>query len=219
MELLPKEVNVQFAYDGPMGLREVKAARTKRQIVDVAYQLFLDQGYDETTMEQIAERAEVGSSTLYRYFPSKDLLILERLTASLDLATALTHRPADEPVGTALGRALLDALESVDEDPRFSQIRKIIDAAPVPRARLWDVVMRSRADFERVLAERMGLAPADLQVLLTARLSFQMWEIAAERWWSGDRSATRAEMLDEVLRASQAVDIVLPEPLAVAISR
>jgi AcrR family transcriptional regulator len=197
-----------------MGLRELKAARTKRQIVDIAYTLFIEQGYDETTMEQIAERAEIGSSTLYRYFPSKDLLILDRLTAAVDLATALEARPADEPIAHAISHALLDALEGFDDDPNFPRIRKVIDNAPVPRARLWDVVMRARERYEHVLAARMRLAPDDLHVVLTARLTFLLWEITAERWWSGDRSASRPQMLDEVLRALHDLDIVLPEPLS-----
>ena len=63
-----------------MGLREVKAARTREHIVDVAIELFIAQGYDQTTMEQIAEKAEVAPSTLYRYFTSKDLLVAHRVT-------------------------------------------------------------------------------------------------------------------------------------------
>lgn len=200
-------------YSCPMGLREVKAERTRRHIVDVAYGLFLSQGYDPTTMEQIAEAAEVGSSTLYRYFPSKDLLLLDKLTASLDLASPLAARPADEPVAQALSRALLDAMESADDDPRFSDIRRIIDNAPVPRARLWDIVMQSRSRFEEVLAGRLGLAADDLRVVMAAGLSFHVWEIAAERWWSSDRTRSQAETLEEVLGALHAVDVLLPAPM------
>lgn len=125
-----------------MGLRETKAARTRDQILDVAAELFLAQGYDETTMEQIAERAEIAPSTLYRYFPSKDLLILGRLTETLQLGAVLRARPDDEPIPQVLAATLKAALDSVHDEPRFSALRHIIDISPVPRARLWDVFMQ-----------------------------------------------------------------------------
>ena len=53
-----------------MGLRETNATRTRAAIADTALALFLDRGYEETTMEDVAAAAQVGLSTLYRYFPS-----------------------------------------------------------------------------------------------------------------------------------------------------
>ncbi|HEY0261194.1 MAG TPA: helix-turn-helix domain-containing protein, partial [Lacisediminihabitans sp.] len=89
-----------------MGLRETKAARTRAQIIAVAIALFADRGYEATTMEEIAERAEVGTTTLYRYFPSKDLILLDPFTKVDAVAGALRGRPADEPIELALGAAI-----------------------------------------------------------------------------------------------------------------
>jgi AcrR family transcriptional regulator len=193
-----------------MGLRETKAARTRDQILDVAAELFLAQGYDETTMEQIAERAEIAPSTLYRYFPSKDLLILGRLTESLQLGAVLRARPDDEPIPQVLAATLEAALDSFHDEPRFSDLRHIIDISPVPRARLWDVFMQSRAELEAELGRRMGLPEDDLHVQLTARTTITIFEIVAERWWAGDHSTPRTAVLDEVLAAVDAAGIVLP---------
>lgn len=193
-----------------MGLRETKAARTRDQILDVAAELFLAQGYDETTMEQIAERAEIAPSTLYRYFPSKDLLILGRLTETLQLGAVLRARPDDEPIPQVLAATLKAALDSVHDEPRFSALRHIIDISPVPRARLWDVFMQSRAELEAELGRRMGLPEDDLHVQLTARTTITIFEIVAERWWAGDHSTPRTAVLDEVLAAVDAAGIVLP---------
>jgi AcrR family transcriptional regulator len=180
----------------------------------VAIELFVAHGYDQTTMEQIAEKAEVAPSTLYRYFSSKDLLILDRLLVVTDLGDALTSRPAGEPVGESLAIVLRDSLESFVDDPRHAAIRKIIDEAPGPRARLWDIASETRSKFERALAERMALPPDDLGVTMAARIALQVYEIAVERWWSGDHSVSRADVLNDVLTALAEQGPILPTPLA-----
>jgi AcrR family transcriptional regulator len=62
-----------------MGLREKKAKKTRERILEEALLLFKRDGYEQTSMEAIAEAAEVSPSTLYRYFLSKDLILLEPL--------------------------------------------------------------------------------------------------------------------------------------------
>jgi AcrR family transcriptional regulator len=193
-----------------MGLRELKVARTRDLLVDTAVGLFLEHGYEQTTMEQIAEHAEVGTSTLYRYFPSKDLLILDRIARSMDFARFLRARPADEPVGESLGHVIHGALSEAGQDERFSGVRRIIDAAPVPRARLWDVVMQGRSEFENVLAERLGAPADDLLVTVTSRLTYTMFEIIGEEWWAGDRLGDPAERVRQVLDQLAALELPLP---------
>ena len=201
-----------------MGLRELKAARTRTHIIDVAYEMFLADGYDQTTMEQIAERAEVGSSTLYRYFPSKELLILDQLSLTLDVGGALRARPENEPLDVALGMALRQSFDSVDDDERFAAIRRVIDVSPVPRARLWDIVVGSRDDLARAIAERLGRAEDDLLVLMTAATTYTILEIAGERIWTADAGRSHLDTLDEVLAAVPGIEPVLPAPLSVLTS-
>ena len=98
-----------------MGLRERKAARSRQTMTDVALELFLRDGFEETTMEQIAERAEVGTTTLYRYFPTKDQLLLDPLVEAIDPAPYLRARPADERLEISLGEALLAAAAAFDD--------------------------------------------------------------------------------------------------------
>lgn len=194
-----------------MGLRERKAARTREQIVDVALDLFIEQGYDETTMEQIAERAEVGNTTLYRYFPSKDLLILERLRQSIDLGGRLRARPVSEPLNVALGAAIRDSLErSDDEDGRYTELRRIVDNAPVPRARLWELAAIAQNALKDEIALRMDAPADDLVVETTAGITFAVFQIAAERWWAGDHRASPLPILEDVLRIVGSPDLVIP---------
>jgi AcrR family transcriptional regulator len=194
-----------------MGLRERKAARTRELIIDVALDLFIEQGYDETTMEQIAERAEVGSTTLYRYFPSKDLLILDRLRQSMDLGALLRERPADEPLDVALGATIRASLQDAhDEDGRTTALRRIIDNAPVPRARLWELLAQAQRDLESAIAERMDRPADDLPVVLTAGVAFAVFQVAADKWWAGDHGSSAAAVVDEVLRTLGTVEPVIP---------
>ncbi len=79
-----------------MGLRELKRERTRRLISDKAFELFTDHGFGRTTVEQIAAAAEVGPSTLYRYFPTKETLVLEFVEDSLFGALGwFREQPAD----------------------------------------------------------------------------------------------------------------------------
>jgi AcrR family transcriptional regulator len=188
----------------------MKAERTRRQIADVAVSAFIERGYDETTMEQIAEAAEIGTSTLYRYFPSKELLILEPFGDVLDFGSYLRARPADEPVDVALGAALLDCAEAyADPARRITEIRRIVDTAAVPRARLWDVFLASRADFEAALAERMGLDPADRSVQVTAGIALDVFAQVDERW-KGDHGKDYRLLIRDAIASLPLATIVLP---------
>ncbi|MBA8796247.1 AcrR family transcriptional regulator [Friedmanniella endophytica] len=160
-----------------MGLRERKAARNRQRMTEVALALFLEHGYDETTMEQIAEAAEVGTSTLYRYFPTKDQLLLDPLVEAMDPTPRLRERPADEPLGEALGAALLAAAEAMAGDPRIADVRRLVDAAPVPRARLWDRMRTLRDDFEQAVGERAGRPADDLTVRMTAGAALDVFHL------------------------------------------
>lgn len=212
MEMLSEPVKFRYPSE-VMGLREKKVARTREHIVDVAIDLFIAQGYDQTTMEQIAETADVGPSTLYRYFSSKDLLILDRLVTFVDLGRALQARPLGEPVEVSLTAVVSDALGSFVDDPRNAALRQVIDESPAPRARLWDVSDEARSNLEQALAERMALSADDLSVTLTARTALMAYGVAAERWWSGDRSTPQVDVLNGVLKVLARQDVILPKPL------
>src|ERR1700745_3757446 len=86
--------SVETATPGP-GLRERKKQQTRENIARVALQLFAERGYDETTLAEIAEAADVAPRTIFAYFDSKeDILLCEEDHFLGDLKQRLEERPA-----------------------------------------------------------------------------------------------------------------------------
>jgi AcrR family transcriptional regulator len=124
-----------------VGLRETKAEKTRQRIVSEALRLFKRDGYEQTTMEAIAEAAEIAPRTLYRYFASKDLILLGPLTGNHDFSAAFSRHAVDHPVEEALAEAILEWAEWQDANAdQILLVLSLIDQAPIPRARLWDIV-------------------------------------------------------------------------------
>lgn len=164
-----------------MGLREVHAAQTRELILDAAFSLFLDRGYDKTTMEDIAAKAEIGTTTLYRYYPTKDLLVVGPLELNGQMADELRSRPADEPLEVSLGhslRALLLTPRAGSE--RFVQIQQILDVTPSLTTRLFEQYMNERLMLEQAVADRLGRPHDDLYSKATARMATMVLELVGE---------------------------------------
>ncbi|MER5524203.1 helix-turn-helix domain-containing protein [Streptomyces sp. NPDC002677] len=144
-----------------MGLREKKAQRVRAAIYDAMIALAERDGYEAATLEQVAERAEVAVSTVYRYFANKDAILLDPVERTVGvLAGLLRARPEGEAVAVSLGRVVRAALDlDPDEQARIRRLRAQLDRAPGPRARLWDLVYRERLLLEEAIAERSGRDP------------------------------------------------------------
>jgi AcrR family transcriptional regulator len=190
-----------------MGLREDKAARTRELMIATAFELFLARGYDATTMEDVAESAGVGESTLYRYFPTKDRLVLEPLAVRGHLATGLAERPADEPLDLALGQALRAVIVAPRADAhRLRQITVILERSLVLQARLTEQLAEERRLLERAIAERLGRPDGDPYCVFTARVTTTVLEIISER------VAERAdEFVDEPASVLELARLVMDE--------
>jgi AcrR family transcriptional regulator len=147
-----------YWYAYRVGLREKKAQKVREAIYDAMLTLAERNGYDAATLEQVAERAEVGISTVYRYFANKDAILLDPFDSNVGaLAGQFRARPWDEEVAVSLGwtvHAILDT--GPEQRARLRRLRAQLDLAPGPRARLWDIMQRERALLEDAIAERSG---------------------------------------------------------------
>lgn len=126
------------AVAAPPGLRERKKQRTRATIVDVAARLCAQQGYEKTTVDQIAEAADVSPRTFSRYFPSKEAVIGALIEETSEhVAQALARQPLDITEHEALLRAHLEVLGAAERgEPgamsfdRVSGFLRIVIGAP-----------------------------------------------------------------------------------------
>ena len=102
------------------GLRERKKLKTKAAIQEAAIELFLRQGFDETTVEQIAAAAEISPSTFFNYFPTKEDVVFQDELDPLILAAF-----DSQPAGTNPIRAIRNAMKSVFEEITPEQDRLV----------------------------------------------------------------------------------------------
>lgn len=101
----------------PSGRRQRKAARTRARIEDAALRLFTEQGFDATTVEQIAEAADIAPRTFFRYFPSKDAVLFGDLSSEITrMRVVMDSRASHEHPMRSLAAAMLDAAERMEPD-------------------------------------------------------------------------------------------------------
>jgi AcrR family transcriptional regulator len=197
-----------------MGLRERKAQKTRERIVREALALFSVQGYEETTVEAIAEASEVSPSTLFRYFPTKESIVLDPFRAfSEELSAAFSRNAVNHPADEALGEAILAALR-LEENSREQAllVRSVLDQSPIPRARLWDSLYEQMHELELRLAGALNLAPTDLRVVLTARLVTTIVGTAADLWRASGGEGSALASAEELMRLLRERAVVLPRP-------
>nr|WP_296071131.1 TetR family transcriptional regulator [uncultured Actinoplanes sp.] len=154
---------------GASGLRERKKAKTRAAIRESAMRLFEEQGYASTTVEQIAEEAEVSPSTFFRYFPTKEDVVL---TDDYDplIVAAIRRQPSSvHPIDAVIAamREVFGAMTA--EDLAAEQRRqRLFQAVPELRARVLQQTVSIVAMFGEVIAERQGLPADDLSCRVMA---------------------------------------------------
>jgi AcrR family transcriptional regulator len=153
----------------PDGLRERKKARTRASLREHALRLFRDQGYTATTVEQIAAAAEVSPSTFFRYFPTKEDLVLQD-DMDTRLIEALEQQPPDLGAVAAVRAATKQVFASytaADVDV-LTETTRLTMTVPEVRARAMDEFARSIAVVAEAVARRAGRPADDLAVRTVA---------------------------------------------------
>ena len=149
----------------PAGLRERKKARTRATIREHALRLFREQGYAVTTIEQIADAAEVSPATFFRYFPTKEDVVLQDDFDVITIEALNAQPPELSPVAAfrAAAQASLAVMTDADRE-RFRENARLTAQVPEIRARALDEFIRTIDGIAEALAARVGRAPDDLAV-------------------------------------------------------
>ena len=146
-------------------LRERKKARTRASLREHALRLFREQGYPATTVEQIAAAAEVSPSTFFRYFPTKeDVVIQDDMDARL--FAAFDRQPPELGHIAALRAALREVVATFapDELEQLREASVLQMTVPEIRARVLDDMNRMIGMMAEAVAKRAGRTPDDLAV-------------------------------------------------------
>src|SRR3954451_9219471 len=151
--------------DEPVGLRERKKARTRKAISETAIALFLERGYDQVSVADIAAAAEVSKRTLFAYFPSKDDLVLHRFADhESEAARVVRGRGDGEAPLDALHRHLRarladrDPITGLCDDPRVVAFYRLVTGTPALQSASLRYVTSGEDALAAVLRET---APGD----------------------------------------------------------
>jgi AcrR family transcriptional regulator len=173
---------------GPrLGLRERKKARTRASIREHALRLFREQGYDATTVDQIAEAADVSPSTFFRYYPTKEDVVLQDDVDVLAIGS-FYDQPADLSIVAAFRAAAKAALASLSEEDMatLQETSSLIFTVPELRSRAMDEYSRTIGVIAEAVARRSGHDPDDFAVRTVAGAIVGVIMAATMPW--GDRA-------------------------------
>ncbi|MEU5979865.1 TetR family transcriptional regulator [Streptomyces sp. NPDC047315] len=174
-----------------LGLRERKKIKTRIAIRTAMYRLVAEQGYEATTVEQIADTAEVSPSTVFRYFPTKeDILLTDEFDPYLE--EQLRGRPAGEDPLVSLVHVVREAMQHAQQET-YAEVAlrtRLILEVPALRARMTETMAATSQVLIRAIADRTGRSRDDLElrvfaaaVLGAMREALVVW---AERGHEGD---------------------------------
>ena len=176
--------------DRPDGLRERKKARTRASIREHALRLFREQGYQATTVEQIAAAAEVSPSTFFRYFPTKEDVVLQDDMDTRMIEALEQQPPGLGPLGAvrAATRQVLASYTAADLAV-LRETTRLTMTVPEVRARALDEFARTIEVIAEAVAKRAGRPADDLAVRTMAGAIVGVIMSITLPWegWSDDR--------------------------------
>lgn len=182
-------------------LRERKKQRTRDALLRAAVELFTTRGYEQTTVDDIAEAVDVSQRTFFRYFAGKEeaALALQELAVGR-FVEAVRERPADEAPMQALRQAVLEGwdtlhevIEAVVPVELYLRMYRVIESTPVLLAAHLRRNEETEDTIARVLAEREGLdVDADPRPRLAVALFGGVMRVTERRWSTGEDFSVEA---------------------------
>jgi AcrR family transcriptional regulator len=162
----------------PVGRRERKKAATRQALADAALRLFQERGFDQVGVKEIADAADVSTTTLFKHFPSKEALVFDE---EADHEAAMVACVADRPPGQSipqalrayLGRRYLDPVEH----PEMADFMTLVRTTPALREYQLRMGRRNERALAAAIAAEVGVAPDDVACATLARLTVEAFDI------------------------------------------
>jgi AcrR family transcriptional regulator len=182
------------------GLRERKKAQTSEALQAAALRLFTEQGFDQTTVEEIADACEVSPRTFFRYFPSKqDVLFGDGEVRKAEMLAALANQPAGSTPLAAVRIAIGAMVDEYEGERELLAVRMaIVSATQSLRS---DKADRHRG-FEDAVADALQTrahtsGPPSLEIRLVATSAMAALRAALDTWLAGPPEASLHELVTE----------------------
>lgn len=161
----------------PTGRRERKKAQTRQSLADAALELFLDRGYDQVGVKDIADAADVSVTTLFKHFSGKEALVFDQ---DDDLEAALVAAVRDRPPGLSIPQALREHILLKQTqfavhatDPRFADFTRMVQETPALRDYAHRIWTRHEAALARAIAEAVGAPDDDVSCAALAHFALE----------------------------------------------
>ncbi|WFB09761.1 TetR family transcriptional regulator [Streptomyces sp. LX-29] len=210
----------------PLGLRERKKRRTRAALVRAALELFTRQGYERTTVDEIAEAVDVSQRTFFRYFANKEeVAFAVQSAAEAHFFAALCLRPAHEAPMAALRGAIIDAWSTIDAVIEetipielYLRAYRMIESTPVLLAAHLRHTDELEERMAREIARREGLdVDVDIRPRLLVATFSGVMRVTGKLWVGGQDSAPApdaARTPDAALKSDAAPtsDATAPDP-------
>jgi len=180
------------------GLRERKKQRTREAIVRAAHQLFVERGYQTTTLPEIAAAADVSTRTIFAYFPSKEDILFSELDEMKDaLARAVAERSEGQDALEVVREFILSS-QQAEKNELDAQLHFCITSVPTLRSHLRARIAQLEDVIAPAIANDLGTSANDPRTQLVAASLTAAFNLLAEQGASKARPWTPEELAAQV---------------------
>ncbi|KQV18699.1 MULTISPECIES: TetR/AcrR family transcriptional regulator [unclassified Kitasatospora] len=161
--------------DTVMGRRERKKAATRQALADAALELFLERGYDKVGVKDIADAADVSTTTLFKHFASKEALVFDEDAANeAVLVGAVRNRAPGQSIPAALREVILRLRSDAEpDDPRVIAFLELVNSTQALREYAHRMWMRHQSAVAHAIAEELGVPVDDARCAALALFALE----------------------------------------------
>jgi len=161
-----------------LGRRERKKAQTRQALADAALELFDARGYDQVSVKDVADAADVSVTTLFKYFPSKEALVFDQDEDVEAALVASVRERGDRSIPRALCEHLRQRLVVHPVTAQMAAFGRVIGQTPVLQeyvSRMW---LRHETALAQAIAAEAGVEPDDVRCAALARFGLEALQLA-----------------------------------------
>jgi AcrR family transcriptional regulator len=186
----------------PRTLAERKRQLVRDELAGAALRLLATQGFDATTIDQITATAGVSRRTFFRYFGSKEDVVVQLLAGlGAQMCAQLSERSPREAPAEALRCTFIEFVRAYCQDSaKAHALSRLVFHTPALRARYLEHVDAWRSGFTAEIARRSGAVPGDLRPAVTVAVALAAFDAAMTQWADGDSTGSLADAVEEAFR-------------------